>query len=60
MLNSEQKQKCLDCPYGSEKKDEFLSNNNSAFDAAIDMEAFVNECYDKSLHSDCLIKDKRA
>lgn len=32
------------CKIGIEKSEEFLEANNSAYDAAIDMWAFVAEC----------------
>lgn len=32
------------CENGIAKSNEFLDNNNSAYDAAIDMWAFVEEC----------------
>lgn len=36
---------CIEqCPIGKKKSDEYLSQNNSALDAAIDMQIFVNRC----------------
>lgn len=33
-----------ECPIGKKQSDEYLSQNNSAYDAAIDMQFFVNRC----------------
>ncbi len=41
------------CPLGEEKSEEFLNRNNSAYDAAIDMCLFVEECI-----KTCPYKDK--
>ena len=36
---------CIDkCPLGKEKSKEFLDKNESAYDAAMDMHFFVQEC----------------
>lgn len=36
---------CSDtCPIGKAKKEQFLEENNSAYDAAFDMIHFVQEC----------------
>jgi hypothetical protein len=32
------------CPLGVKKSEEFLAKNNSAYDAALDMHFFVDEC----------------
>ena len=32
------------CPLGKQKSKEFLNYNNSAYDAAIDMQLFVENC----------------
>ena len=41
------------CPLGKEKSKEFLNENNSAYDAAIDMRLFVEKCL-----KTCQYKDK--
>lgn len=33
-----------ECPIGKEQSEKFLKENNSAIDAAIDMQIFVDEC----------------
>lgn len=33
-----------ECPIGKKQSDEFLSQNNSAYDAALDMQDFVDKC----------------
>lgn len=55
-LSSEQREICLNCPYGKEKEEYFLKSNNSAFDAAYDMMNFVNACYSNKYYDDCLIR----
>jgi hypothetical protein len=42
-----------ECPLGKEKSEEFLNRNNSAYDAAMDMYFFVEEC-----KNTCPYKDK--
>lgn len=41
------------CPIGKAARDEFLSINNSAFDAAFDFRRFTDNCF-----KTCLFKDK--
>jgi hypothetical protein len=42
------------CPLGKEKSREFLDKNNSAYDAAMDMSFFVEECMKTCPHKDKL------
>ena len=44
-LSIEQRLYCSDeCPIGKLKKEEFLNNNNSGYNAALDMLCFVEKC----------------
>ncbi len=40
------------CPLGTEKSKEFLDKNNSAYDAAMDMHFFVENCIKTCPHKD--------
>jgi hypothetical protein len=40
------------CPIGLEKSREFLDKNNSAYDAAMDMYFFVENCIKTCPHKD--------
>ena len=42
------------CPLGIEKSKEFLDKNDSAYDAAMDMYFFVEECLKTCPHKDKL------
>lgn len=45
-MTTEQKSYCKDiCPIGKQKFEEFLMNNNSPYDAALDMIWFVEKCF---------------
>lgn len=46
---------CESCSIGKAASEKFLASNNSAFDAAIDFQYFVEDCY-KSCTC-CLQKD---
>lgn len=41
------------CHIGKEKSNEFLTENNSAFDAAMDFIRFTEECFKTCLYKDC-------
>ena len=44
-LNTEQLVYCdCKCPLGIKRRNEFLNSSNSAFDAALDMRDFVENC----------------
>lgn len=42
------------CPLGKEKSKDFLAQNNSVYDAVIDMRSFVEECLKTCPHKDKL------
>lgn len=56
---SEVKDFCIrECPLGKEKSQELLDRNNSAYDAAMDMCFFVEECIKTCPHKDKFSKTK--
>lgn len=55
---------CRECPIGREKRNEFLSNNESVFDAVSDFILFIEKCskkcsyLKKETNKDCINKNK--
>ena len=55
--------RCRACSIGREKSNEFLSNNESVFDAVSDFMLFIEKCskkcsYLKETNKDCTNKNK--
>lgn len=46
------------CPIGIEARNKFLNENNSAYDAAIDFQFFVEECFKTCLYKKEHIKEE--
>lgn len=47
-----------ECPLGKEKSRELLDKNNSAYDAALDMQFFVDKCIKTCPYKDKLQADE--